>query len=149
MGTSRHNTMAGFTLVELMIVVAIIAIMASIALPRMGQAIRAAIEARTKANLNAVRTALATYYGDRQTYPTDHVGDLVDKGYLPNGLPMIWEPPYHAEGNGVCVGPLTVDTLNNCTDAYVYDNDPTSPTWGSVILSCVHQDLRGRVWSSY
>ena len=139
----------GITLIELMIAVAIIAIISAVLYPIGNDCMRRAIEGRTKANLNAVRTAIATYSADRDgKYPTDHLGDLIDKGYL-RTLPMIWEPPYHGEGNGVCVGPPTIDTLNGCTDAYVYDNDPNSQTWGVLILSCIHQDLHGNVWSSY
>lgn len=141
----------GFTLIELMIAIAIVAILAAVLYPIGNDCIRRSIEARTKANLNAVRTAIKAYNADHDgQYPTDHLGDLIDKGYLAGPqLPMIWEFPYHAEGNGVCVGTPTIDTLNNCTDAYVYDNDPNSNTWGTLILSCIHQDLHGNVWSSY
>lgn len=140
----------GFTLIELMVVVAVIAILAAMVIPAAADAIRSSIEARTKADLNTVRVAIKAYYTDFGTYPTDHLGDLIDKGYLRGPqLPMIWEPPYHAEGNGVCTGPPTQDTLDACTDAYVYDNDPNSGTFGTLILSCIHKDLRGNVWSSY
>jgi prepilin-type N-terminal cleavage/methylation domain-containing protein len=139
----------GFTLIEVMLSVAIIAILSAIVIPSAADALRASVEARTKANLNAVRVALAAYNTDFGHYPTDHLGDLIDKGYLPNGIPMIWEPPYHSEGNGVCVGPPTQDTLDACTDAYVYDNDQTSPSFGTLILSCIHSDLKGHSWSSY
>ena len=139
----------GYTLVELMITTAIIIILSALILPKMADVVRVAIEGRTRANLAIVRHAILAYYGDFQRYPTDHLGDLIDKGYLPHGLPMIAEPPYHADGNGVCTGPLSVDTFVACNDAYVYDNDPNSPTWGIVVLTCIHQDSRGRVWSSY
>src|SRR5271154_133823 len=95
----------GFTMIELMITVAIIGILSAIVIPSAADALRASIEARTKSNLNAVRTAIAAYNTDFGHYPTDHLGDLIDKGSLRGPeLPTIWEPPYHAEGNGVCVG---------------------------------------------
>ena len=55
---------AGFTFLELMIVVAIIAIVAMIAAPRFGRAIRRANENATKGKLNSIRKALQIYYAD-------------------------------------------------------------------------------------
>lgn len=60
----------GFTLIELMIVVAIIGILAAIAIPRFGQLISKAKEGKTKGNLGSVRSALAICYGDTEAYPT-------------------------------------------------------------------------------
>ncbi|MDD5492645.1 MAG: prepilin-type N-terminal cleavage/methylation domain-containing protein [bacterium] len=54
----------GFTLVELMIVVAIIGILAGIAIPRYMNFIRRSREGATKGNLGAVRSALNIYYSD-------------------------------------------------------------------------------------
>ena len=54
----------GFTLIELMIVVAIIGILAAIAIPRFAQMLEKAREASTKGNLGAVKSAASIYYGD-------------------------------------------------------------------------------------
>ncbi|MDD5131777.1 MAG: prepilin-type N-terminal cleavage/methylation domain-containing protein [bacterium] len=56
----------GFTLVELMIVVAIIGILAGIAIPRYMNFIRRSREGATKGNLGAVRSALNIYYSDTE-----------------------------------------------------------------------------------
>ncbi|MFH1563424.1 MAG: type II secretion system protein [Nitrospirota bacterium] len=56
----------GFTLIELMIVVAIIGILAAIAIPRFAQLIDKAREAGAKGNLGALRSATAIYYGDNR-----------------------------------------------------------------------------------
>lgn len=53
-----------FTLIELMIVVAIIGILAGIAIPRYLNFIRRSHEAATKGHLGALRSALAIYYSD-------------------------------------------------------------------------------------
>ena len=53
-----------FTLVELMIVVAIVSILTSIAYPRYKNFVRRAREGATKANLGAIRSALTIYYSD-------------------------------------------------------------------------------------
>lgn len=56
----------GFTLIELMIVVAIIGILAAIAIPRFAQLIDKAREAGARGNLGALRSATAIYYGDNK-----------------------------------------------------------------------------------
>ena len=58
-----HRKSKGFTLIELMIVVAIIGILAAIAIPRFANLIDRAREARTQGNLGSLRSALAICYG--------------------------------------------------------------------------------------
>ncbi len=58
----------GFTLIELMIVVAIIGILAAIAIPRFAALIDKAREAGARGNLGALRSAIAIYYGDTKGY---------------------------------------------------------------------------------
>jgi len=61
----------GFTLIELMIVVAIIGILAAVAIPRFADLIRKSQEGATKGNLGALRSALTIYYGDNEgLWPT-------------------------------------------------------------------------------
>src|ERR1039457_2416782 len=61
----------GFTLIELMIVVAIIGILAAIAIPRFSQMLEKSREGQTKGNLNSIHSASTIYYGDqRGVWPT-------------------------------------------------------------------------------
>ena len=72
---------AGFTLIELMIVMLIIAILASFAIPAYISSIRAAHEAVLKEDLHVMRTAIDSYTDDKDKEPQS-LDDLVSAGYL-------------------------------------------------------------------
>lgn len=65
---SRRGAFA-FTLIELLIVVAIIAILAAIALPNFLEAQTRSKVARTKSDLRTIATALEAYHVDNKAYP--------------------------------------------------------------------------------
>ena len=68
------KTKKGFTLIELMIVVAIIGILAAIAIPKFADLIRKSKEGATKGSLGALRSALTIYYGEQEgVYPSTTV----------------------------------------------------------------------------
>ncbi len=78
---SSFGRQAGFTLIELMVVVAIIGILAVIALPAMRTAPLKAREAVLKADLYQLRSCIDQFLGDKGQYPESLQG-LVDAGYL-------------------------------------------------------------------
>ena len=61
----------GFTLVELMIVVAIIGILAAIAIPQFSAYRTRAFNTAADSDLRNVRTSLEAYYADNQGYPAN------------------------------------------------------------------------------
>lgn len=71
----------GFTLLELIIVIAIIGILATIAMPKMKDMPRRASEATLKQNLRTMRDCIDQYYGDKGRYPAS-LETLVEAGYL-------------------------------------------------------------------
>ncbi|MDD5132039.1 MAG: prepilin-type N-terminal cleavage/methylation domain-containing protein [bacterium] len=68
MAFSKIENKAGFTLVELMMVVAIIGILAGVAVPRYMDFLRRSREGATKGNLGSLRSALNIYYADTEFY---------------------------------------------------------------------------------
>ncbi len=76
--TARHD---GFTLLELIIVVTVIGILATIALPNLLQTPTRANEAVLKTNLRTLRQVLDQYNGDKGYYPPS-LEALVEEGYL-------------------------------------------------------------------
>src|SRR5436309_1674054 len=61
----------GFTLIELMIVVGIVAILAVAAMVRYATLLEKSKDSMTRANLGTLRMSLAIYYGDREgIWPT-------------------------------------------------------------------------------
>jgi general secretion pathway protein G len=71
----------GFTLVELMIVMTIIGILASIAIPSYIRSVQKAKEAVLREDLHTMRTAIDSYTVDKEKAPQS-LDDLVQAGYL-------------------------------------------------------------------
>jgi general secretion pathway protein G len=76
----------GFTLIELMIVVTIIGILATLSEPSFRQAIVKAREAALKKDLYIFRDVIDQYYADNGVYPPS-LQDIVSKGYI-RALPI-------------------------------------------------------------
>src|SRR5882672_1215314 len=147
----KQETSKGFTLIELMIVVAIIGILAAIAIPQFANLVAKSQEGRTKANLGTIRSALSIYYGDTEGwYPVESGGltSLTTSGKylasLPNAdLPKTTNSAGHSSINTV---------VNTAADGagWFYNNIGANGNgWGSVAVNCTHNDLRALVWSSY
>jgi len=71
----------GFTLVELLVVMAIIATLLTIAVPRYFRSVQRSREAVLMQDLTALRESIDRYYGDTGKYPQT-LAVLVEKRYL-------------------------------------------------------------------
>ena len=72
---------AGFTLLELLIVMTIIAILAAIAVPSFTQNVKHAREAVLREDLHTLRAAIDSFTYDKQKAPQD-LSEVVSAGYL-------------------------------------------------------------------
>jgi general secretion pathway protein G len=71
----------GFTLVELLVVLSILALLLSLAVPRYFSGVQRAKEQALKQQLATTRKALDEFYADQGQYP-ETLQELVDKRYL-------------------------------------------------------------------
>lgn len=77
----RPRTRRAFTLVELLVVLAIIALLLSIAVPRYMNRVEQSKETMLRANLALTRHLLDQFYEDKGKYP-DSLDDLVSNRYM-------------------------------------------------------------------
>lgn len=77
----KRKAEAGFTLVELLVVLAIMTLLLGLALPRYFHVIDSSKETVLAENLRITREAIDKFYGDTGRYP-DSLDELVEKRYL-------------------------------------------------------------------
>jgi general secretion pathway protein G len=129
----RHHE-AGFTLVELMIVMAIISILALLAIPYYKTAIRHAREAALKEDLQTMRAAIDSYTMDKQKAPQS-LDDLVQEGYL-REIPE--DPMTHQK-----------DTWVTDTSEAMYSIDETDPGITDVHSGSEDTGTDGQLYSQW
>jgi type IV pilus assembly protein PilA len=124
----------GFTLIELMIVVAIIGILAAIAVPNFLRYQAKSRQAEAKSNLGAIYTALEAFRAEYGSYTTD----LAVMGWFPAGTPRYnygFDTDNHDPagilafgGSGASAGRHSTDLLPGVVATNMVKNDGTPLT---------------------
>ena len=113
----------GFTLVEIMIVVAIIALLAAIAIPNVLRGRTSANESAAIGNMRALVSSLEMYRSTNNRYPQDENWNNGATGMYPAGAPAFGPPSFGTAGIGAT---LAADTVQGF--AYTYSTVPAGCT---------------------
>lgn len=121
------KSQSGFTLMEMIGVVAVIAILASMATPMIFDAIRNARISAFVEDINVARTAVASYYADTGTFPNHNPDDtgngrvlMRDHATTPIGG---WSGPYLEKELSHPFGDDLIRIYDTTTAAYQFDLD--------------------------
>ena len=125
---------AGFTLIELMVVMAIIGILATLAIPSYVSAVKHAREAVLLEDLHIMRSAIDSYTMDKQKGPQS-LDDLVQNGYL-RAIPV--DPMTHS-----------ADTWVTDNSNAMYSLDETDPGIDDVHSGSNDTGSNGQPYSSW
>jgi general secretion pathway protein G len=121
-GSARQR---GFTLIEIMVVVVIIGLLATVVTTQVFSKVDDARIAKAKQDIQTIETALDLYKLDNYTYPTTEQGlealikkpadpnltNYPEKGYLKTLRPDTWQEPYHYEYPGTRGGEYDLYSL--------------------------------------
>ena len=136
----------GFTLIELMIVVAIIGILAAVAMPRFADLVRKSNEGACKGSLGAMRSALSIYYADNEGRWSDSLAGMVaildDNG----SIKYMASVPVRKVGDGGTGDALATETS---TIGGAFGWFYSSSTGDLMVNSATGTDTKGNAYSAW
>jgi len=130
----RSKLEAGFTMVELMIVMAIMLVLTTLAVASYTTAVKHAREAVLREDLQVMRTAISSYTMDKEKAPQS-LDDLVQSGYL-RAIPV--DPMTHSS-----------DTWVTDSSQAMYSLDETEPGVDDIHSGSNETGSDGQPYSSW
>ncbi len=117
-----RETQHGFTLVELLIVIALISILAAMGVVQYRNSVQSTKEAVLKTDLFRMRDAIDQYYADKNKYPSS-LDTLVSDGYMRK----IPEDPITQSASTWQTVPAEPDPANPSAEPGIYDVKSGAP----------------------
>jgi general secretion pathway protein G len=151
MVTVKNFSRRGFTLIEMLVVIVVIAILAAIVLPKFQDQSRRSKESSLKSDLAVLRTAVATFQADTGYYPkvladlTATTAATVTGAYDSTGTAATiaatdWHGPY-------ITGSIPTDPVSATSVAFSYSI--VSGTVGKVSSATTGNGLDGAAYTTY
>jgi prepilin-type N-terminal cleavage/methylation domain-containing protein len=137
-------TKKGFTLIEMLIVIAVIGVLASLTLPAINNARAKARDTRRISDLHSIRTVLETYVNEKAVYPKDiYDSTIFNEGVIPND-PLGGEYMYKKSASGYILGSCLENdrsadvTSYNSSDDASAQNVPAGTT--GLVCTCADEN---------
>lgn len=126
----KFGSKSGFTLVELIVVIAILGILAGIAVPAYSGYIKKANEATDYTQLDAIKTAAVFAYADKHAQKEDYA-DIKKITVTPAETGMAAIEVYTDEASSTAVSDVNADALKPYYDltGFKLKSGATSATW--------------------
>ena len=155
------NGKKGFTLLELMVVVAMIGILAALAIPRYADLVEKSREGATKGNIGAIMSSIRIYSADNggnmsedlkaaqysrymsqiPAVKVTHPGSGFQLSGRSNEIEILDKTPGKSKGKGNAYG---LTKFNNNTDGWRYD-----PESGNIWVNNGQTDTQGMFYTYY
>lgn len=127
----------GFTLIEIMIVVVIIAILATVVTPQFGIIVKKSKETKLKENLKIIRNAVDIEYTRLNgKYPPEITTSMFKERVLPEDIIK--------EKSDVVISNEDPITVNSTEGGWIYN-----PATGEVRINNTDKDVEGKPYSFY
>ena len=89
MTATRRSRSRGFSLLELLAVVTILAVIAAVVIPRISSSKAAAQAEVNKQNIAEINAAVERWYFEKGAYPKNNLSDIgADVQFFPDGIPV-------------------------------------------------------------